>query len=128
MRPSVSSSPSETTVAPIEISLTRSLKRLMDELGLDELGLAQALGANRPAVQRWMQGSYPQYAVRERLAALVALHAQIYLTFKNVEGARAWLATGMPYLGGAKPIGLIRTGQFAQVEAALEAINSGFAS
>ena len=44
------------------------------------------------------------------------------------EAARAWLHRPSPFLGHTEPIELVRAGRFDRVEAALEALTSGFAT
>jgi len=46
----------------------------------------------------------------------------------RMTAARTWHHRPSPLLGQTEPIELVRAGRFDRVEAALEAINSGFAS
>jgi uncharacterized protein (DUF2384 family) len=48
--------------------------------------------------------------------------------WSSMDAARAWLHRPSPFLGQTEPIELVRAGRFDRVEAALEAINSGFAT
>ena len=103
--------------------------QLQDDLGLDAHGLALALGVDRRTLARWMSGdNYPQRDARKRLQALVELHHALLLMWNQMDDARAWLHRPSPFLGQTEPIDLIRAGRYDRVEAALEAINSGFAS
>ena len=116
-------------MAPIEISLGSAIRRLETDLGLDDFALAQALRVDRRTLTRWISGeTYPRQDGRDRLHALAALHARLGLTWKTVGAARRWLHRPSPYLGHAEPVDMIRAGRFDRVEAALEAIDSGFAS
>jgi uncharacterized protein (DUF2384 family) len=91
--------------------------------------LATALGVDRQTLTRWISGdNYPQTGARKRLQALVQLHYALLLMWSNMGSARAWLHRPSLYLGQTEPIDLIRAGRFDRVEAALEAIDSGFAS
>jgi uncharacterized protein (DUF2384 family) len=105
------------------------LGQLEDDLGLDERGLAMALGVDKRTLTRWISGdNYPQTAARKRLQELVELHHTLMLMWSSMDSARAWLHRPSPYLGQTEPIELVRAGRYDRVEAALEAINSGFAS
>lgn len=105
------------------------MKQLQADLGLDEHGLALALGVDDQAVARWSSGDdYPQAEARKRLQQLVELHYALSLMWSSMDAARTWLHRPSPYLGQTEPIELVRAGRFDRVEAALEAINSGFAS
>lgn len=113
----------------LDVGLGGPLRRLQDDLGLDERGLAMALGVDRRTLTRWISGeNYPQREARRRLQGLVELHHALGLMWSSMDAARAWLHRPSPFLGQTEPIELIRAGRFDRVEAALEAINSGFAS
>jgi transcriptional regulator with XRE-family HTH domain len=116
-------------VVPVDISLGSAIGRLKADLGMDDYALAQALRVDRRTLTRWISGeTYPRQDGRDRLHALAALHARLGLTWKTAGGARRWLHRPSPYLGHAEPADMIRAGRFDRVEAALEAIDSGFAS
>jgi uncharacterized protein (DUF2384 family) len=115
--------------APIDVGLGRPLRQLQADLGLDERGLAMALGVDKRTLNRWISGdNYPQTAARKRLQQLVELHYALSLMWSSMDAARTWLHRPSPFLGQTEPIELVRAGRYDRVEAALEAINSGFAS
>ena len=115
--------------ASIDIGLGSAIRRLEDDFGLNDRGLAQALGVDRRTLGRWAAGSnYPQTDARKRLQRLVELHTVLMLMWTTPDAARGWLHRPSPFLGHTEPIELVRAGRFDRVEAALEAINSGFAS
>jgi uncharacterized protein (DUF2384 family) len=88
-----------------------------------------ALGVDKRTLSRWISGdNYPQREARKRLQALVELHHALSLMWSSMDAARTWLHRPSPFLGQTEPIELVRAGRFDRVEAALEAINSGFAS
>jgi len=119
----------EGPVAPVDVSLGSAIRQLEDDLGLDDYALAQALRVDRRTLTRWISGeTYPRQEGRDRLHALATLHARLGETWKTVGAARRWLHRRSPYLGHAEPVDMIRAGRFDRVEAALEAIDSGFAS
>ena len=120
-------------IDPHEASSYRASGRLLGQfqadLGLDERGLALALGVDKRTLNRWISGdNYPQREARKRLQALVQLHHALLLMWSDMDAARTWLHRPSPYLGQTEPIELVRAGRYDRVEAALEAINSGFAS
>ncbi len=116
-------------VEPVDISLGSAIRRLAIDFGLDDHDLAQALRVDRRTVSRWVSGeTYPRQDGRDRLHALATLHARLGLTWAKRSAARRWLHHPNPYLGHAEPVDMIRAGRFDRVEAALEAIDSGFAS
>jgi uncharacterized protein (DUF2384 family) len=91
--------------------------------------LALALGVDDQTIARWVPGDdYPQPEARNRLRALVDLHHALSLMWSSTDAARSWLHRPSPYHGQTEPIELVRAGRFDRVEAALEAINSGFSS
>ena len=115
--------------AQIDVGLGGPLRQLQDDLGLDERGLALALGVDKRTLSRWISGdNYPQREARKRLQQLVNLHYALHLMWSDMDAARSWLHRPSPYLGQTEPIELVRAGRFDRVEAALEAIASGFAS
>lgn len=88
-----------------------------------------ALEVDKRTLTRWISGdNYPQTEARKRLQKLVELHYSLLLMWSSMDAARAWLHRPSPFLGHTEPVELIRAGRFDRVEAALEAINSGFAS
>ena len=103
--------------------------QLQTDLGLDERGLALALGVDKRTLSRWISGdNYPQTQARKRLQQLVELHYALVLMWSDMDAARSWLHRPSRFLGHTEPIELVRAGRYDRVEAALEAINSGFAS
>ncbi len=115
--------------ASIDIGLGSAIQRLEEDFGLDDRGLAQALGVDRRTLTRWSTGdTYPQKEARSRLHKIVELHKALMMMWRTRDAAREWLHRPSPFLGHTEPIDLVRAGRFDRVEAALEAINSGFAS
>jgi putative toxin-antitoxin system antitoxin component (TIGR02293 family) len=115
--------------ARIDVGLGGPLRQLQTDLGLDEHGLAMALGVDKRTLTHWISGdNYLQTGARKRLQRLVELHYALSLMWSSMDAARTWLHQPSPYLGQTEPIELVRAGRFDRVEAALEAINSGFAS
>jgi transcriptional regulator with XRE-family HTH domain len=115
--------------ATIDIGQRSPIERLREDFGIDERDLARALGVDRRTLARWASGdTYPRHGSRDRLRKLVALHARLWETWRTAEDARRWLHRSSPFLGDMAPIDAVRAGRFDRVEAALEAIDSGFAS
>lgn len=114
---------------PLQVTLAPAIRRLEDDLGLSARDLAQALGVDRRTLERWAAGdTYPRARAKDRLLHLAALHTRLTETFETSDAARAWLHRRMPYLGDMAPADAIKVGRFESVEAALEAIDSGFAT
>lgn len=59
-------------------------------------------------------------------AELAALHRHLSDVFDDQEAARIWMETPSRYLGGQTPADVVRNGRPDRVEAALEALDSGF--
>jgi putative toxin-antitoxin system antitoxin component (TIGR02293 family) len=120
---------SASRITPIQITLKPALEQLEHDFGLSSTELAQALGVDRRTLERWANGdTFPRHAARDRLLALVALHARLAELFETVEDARDWLHRPLPYLGRMAPIDAVKVGRIESVDAALEAIDEGFAS
>ena len=103
------------------------IEQIEGTLGLSELELAQALRSNPRTVERWKAGShYPQRDARERLAALEALTQHLTRTFATSEAIGSWVHTPSRYLAGLTPAEVLLAGRIDRVEAALEALDSGF--
>jgi putative toxin-antitoxin system antitoxin component (TIGR02293 family) len=120
---------SASRITPIQITLKPVLEQLEHDFGLSSTELAQALGVDRRTLERWANGdTFPRHAARDRLLALVALHARLAELFETVEDARDWLHRPLPYLGRMAPIDAVKVGRIESVDAALEAIDEGFAS
>jgi transcriptional regulator with XRE-family HTH domain len=71
----VTSAGTVTASGPLDVGLGGPLRQLQGDLGLDDRGLALALGVDRRTLTRWMSGeNYPQREARQRLQSLVELH------------------------------------------------------
>lgn len=107
-------------VSPVAVLDRWSALRVPEEM------LAGALAVDVRALSRWRQGMHPQRATRERLAALDRLHGRLVESFGDADDLRAWLNADSRYLGGLKPVEALGAGRLDRVEAALEALDSGF--
>ena len=120
---------SPSPITPIQISLKPALDQLEHDLGLSRRELAQALSVDRRTLERWASGdTFPRHAARDRLLALVALHTRLAGLFETAEDVREWLHRPLPFLGRMAPIDAVKVGRIESVDAALEAIDEGFAS
>jgi putative toxin-antitoxin system antitoxin component (TIGR02293 family) len=109
--------------------LKPALEQLEHDFGLSSSELAQALSVDRRTLERWAGGdTFPRHAARDRLLALVALHARLAELFETAEDVRTWLHRPLPFLGRMAPIDAVEVGRIEGVEDALEAIDEGFAS
>lgn len=103
----------------------QAIARLESSLALRESEIALALGISTRSLHRWSSGqSHPQRESRTHLAQLLALVEHLEEIFG--ENASEWLEADSSYLGGLKPIEALQAGRIDRVEAALEALDSGF--
>lgn len=110
----------------LEMSPAHAVAQVERNLGLSELELALALSASPRTVSRWRVGRVmPRLGDRRRLAKLVALGQRLSDTFTNPEAAREWMHTPHRLLHGRTPLEAVRNEETDQVEAALEALDSG---
>ena len=115
----------DVTEPKLNITPVSAIARLESSLALGEPEIALALGISRRSLRRWSSGeSHPQRESRAHLARLLALADHLEETFG--ENAGEWLAADSRYLGGMKPIEALQAGRVDRVEAALEALDSGF--
>lgn len=116
-------------ITPIQITLKPALDQLEHDFGLSSRELAQSLGVDRRTLERWASGdTFPRHGARDRLLALVALHTRLTELFEAAEDVRTWLHRPLPFLGRMAPIDAVKVGRIESVDAALEAIDEGFAS
>lgn len=110
----------------VEDAVDRLLTRHERDMGLTPAELAAALGVSQRTIGRWQAGeTVPQRAARAELAELAELYQHLFRTFED-EAVPVWLRTPSRYLGGVMPVEMVRLGRLERVEAALEAIDSGF--
>lgn len=100
-----------------------------DAFGLAPQDLAGLLGTNVRTVERWKtEGTYPQREARSRLAELETIFGRLRETFNSDATSRDWLHRPSPFLGLLSPADAIRAARPDRVLAALEALDSGFAT
>jgi len=113
-------------MATVERTTDRVLHQLEHDLQLSADELAGALGGPVRTLEGWRLGEIvPGTADRTRLGELEALHRHLCRTLMP-EGVPLWLRATSRYLAGATPVDMLRGGQIERVEAALEALDSGF--
>lgn len=99
---------------------------LMASLDISKDILAAALNTQARSIDRWHRGeNIPQTEQRKRLDALVRLKNHLYRTFDDEPSAHLWMQTNSRYLGGLKPIEVMRAGRIDRIEAALMALDYG---
>jgi hypothetical protein len=102
--------------------------RLVDDLHegvLTNAEVAEITGVKVRQVQHWASGAHrPQGESRDRLLELHYIVERLREVYKP-EGADIWVHGRNRSLGGAKPIDLLREGEFARVLAAVERLASG---
>lgn len=114
--------------AAVQEAPSQILRKLVDDLGLQEKDLRAIFDADARTLDRWMRGEVvPQRAARARLNALGQLHERLGLIFTASEGSQAWLRTPSRYLGGMTPVQALRGGGdgIERADEALEALASG---
>lgn len=109
------------------ITVAELLRELERDLDLPPHELAQVLRVHPRTIDRWLEGDIPQRNEgRQRLDDLEDLRNRIYRTFSSRDAARAWIKRDNRYLGNIPPVEFLRTGRLDRVNAALEAIDSGY--
>lgn len=112
--------------AVLKMTPRQALDTLETGLGIPEEDLAQALNSSGRSLQRWRAGSaHPQQLARQRLAELLRLHERAREAFEGQNAVCLWFHSQSRYLSGITPAEAIRAGRLDQVEAALEALDSG---
>lgn len=115
----------DTTEHRLNTTPEEAIATLGSRLSMREPEIALALGISARSLHRWSSGqSHPQRESRAHLARLLALAGRLEETFGD--NASEWLESDSRYLGGMKPIEALRAGRIDRVEAALEALDSGF--
>lgn len=111
------------------LDLSQVLADLQQALAFTDVQLARALGVDTREVRRWYSGAhFPQGRSRARLNELRQLADRLDETFSSAEAAHTWLHTDSRYLGLVKPAEVLQIGRIDRVNAALEAIDSGYIS
>lgn len=99
---------------------------LMASLGISKHILAAALNTQARSIDRWRRGeNIPQTEQRKRLDELVWLKNHLYRTFADEPSVHLWMQTSSRYLGGLKPVEVMRAGRIDRIEAALMALDYG---
>jgi len=114
--------------AAVQEAPSQILRKLIDDLGLQEKDLRAVFDVDARTLDRWTSGEViPQRGARARLGALSRLHERLGLIFSSPEGSRAWLRAQSRYLGGMTPVQALRGGGdgIERVDEALEALASG---
>lgn len=115
----------DATQLRLDTTPEQAIARLESGLGLTGPEIALALGVSTRSLHRWSSGhAHPQHESRAHLARLLALAEHLEEAFG--ENAGEWLEADSRYLGGMKPVEALRAGRMDRVEAALEALDSGF--
>ena len=96
-----------------------------DVLGLTYKQIAAALHADESTLHRWRGGdAEPSHVYCGRLEALGELVSELLGTV-TPEGARLWLATEIPALGGEKPVDILAGGRIEPLVRLLLQVNLG---
>lgn len=113
-------------MAIVEQRANRVVALIGRDLGLSVEELAGAFEVPGALVEQWLKDeAAPAGEPLDRLIELDALHRHLLRTFPP-EAIPVWLRSPSHYLGGQAPVDMLQGGRFERVEAALEAIASGF--
>jgi ribosome-binding protein aMBF1 (putative translation factor) len=108
--------------------LAKHLKPIEDAhdlLGLTYRQISAALHADESTLHRWRSGeAEPSTVYRGRLDALGELISELLDTV-TPEGARRWLTTEVPTLGGKRPVDLLADGRIEPLVRLLLQVNLG---
>ena len=111
----------------LETSPRRIIEELEADFGFSAEMLAQTLGVSQRTLSRWRSGdAYPQHDARQKLTQLIALDQRLHENFDAADAVREWMHTPSRYLAGLTPAEAARAGRVDRVDAALDALESGF--
>lgn len=111
------------------LDLAQLIDSLARTFGLTHAQLARVLAVDPREVRRWYAGTtFPQGRSRTRLDALNTLAQRLHETFASDEAIQRWLRSDSRYLGCVKPLELLQVQRLDRINAALEAIDSGYVS
>lgn len=100
-----------------------SIGHIARVLQLSQESLARVLRVSSKTVQRWLKGTKPR--PRPELVQLARLVSMLEDTFPTKEAVQSYLHYPNPSLSGEKPIELVVRGEYARIEADLQAIQEG---
>lgn len=112
---------------PVDIpDASESVRYLRRQAGLTEVDLADGTGASPRTVRRWAQEhTQPQARYQRHIDDLRTI-VQLLEDSLTAKGMRQWLRSRNRYLGGQRPIDLLRENQFDRVQEAAEAFREGY--
>src|SRR5687768_1559172 len=94
-----------------------SVRFLRRKMGLTEADLADGTGASTRTVRRWIVTTRPQARYAQRIDDLKTVVDELQDSM-TPKGIRQWLRARNRYLDDARPIDLLRDGQFDRVKEA----------
>lgn len=104
-----------------------SVRYLRRQAGLTEVDLADGTGASPRTVRRWTQerGTQPQARYQRHIDDLRAV-VELLDDSLTAKGMRQWLRSRNRYLGGQRPIDLLREDHYDRVQEAAQAFREGY--
>lgn len=103
------------------VDLGRYIDRILQDLGLSRVELAQALEVSERSIKRWQAGkSFPQYESRARLEELNALADRLLMSFPDVHSIHDWLRAPNASSDGRSLVDAILSDRFDLVNLALD--------
>jgi transcriptional regulator with XRE-family HTH domain len=107
------------------VQLDSYIDRLLDNLGITQAELAQALEVSDRSLKRWKAGkSFPQYESRARLEELTALTERLLAAFPDAPSIRTWLRAPNAANDGKNLVDAIVIDRFDLVGLALDRRNA----
>lgn len=112
---------------PVDITdASENVRYLRRQAGLTEVDLADGTGASPRTVRRWAQErTQPQTRYQRHIDDLRTI-VQLLEDSLTAKGMRQWLRSRNRYLGGQRPIDLLRENQFDRVHEAAQAFREGY--
>jgi uncharacterized protein (DUF2384 family) len=115
-----------------QIALKDAVRLFELGFGLSSTELASILGIDSRMLERWAScNTVPPNTppeTRKILLALLGILGRLVELFETTADMRAWMHRPLPFLGQMAPIDAVKVGRIESVDAALEAIDEGFAS
>ena len=111
----------------VALNIGETVRYLRREIGMTEVDLADGTGASTRTVRRWIaaQATQPQARHARQIDDLKTIVDELEDSL-TPKGIRQWLRARNRYLDGARPIDLLRQGQFDRVNDAARAFSEGY--
>lgn len=103
----------------------RRLGEAMARTSIDATGVARILAKDPKTVLRWLrEDTVPRWDTREQLLALDVVLERLAAVIQPA-AAEEWLFTPIPALDYARPVDLVRSGEYRRVLALIDGLGEG---